>query len=118
MPKTKIKLIKLKRNKGTIFARNIGVLYSQAKYIILPDPDDIISKDIINSCLYYAEKNNFEIIRYHSYKGNKQLIKFDNEMNKPKYQPELQTYLFYANKELKRVDFYINSFLPIFSIGI
>jgi glycosyltransferase involved in cell wall biosynthesis len=105
----RIKIIKLKRNKGTFFARNIGVLYSQAKYIILPDPDDIISKDIINSCLYYAENYNFEIIRYHSYKGNKQLIKFDNEKSKPIYQPELQTYLFYANKELKRVDFYINN---------
>ena len=104
----RIKIIKLKRNKGTFFARNIGVLYSQAKYIILPDPD-IISKDIINSCLYYAENYNFEIIRYHSYKGNKQLIKFDNEKSKPIYQPELQTYLFYANKELKRVDFYINN---------
>ena len=104
----RIKIIKLKRNKGTFFARNIGVLYSQAKYIILPDPD-IISKDIINSCLYYAENYNFEIIRYHSYKGNKKLIKYDNEMSKPIYQPELQTYLFYANKELKRVDFYINN---------
>ena len=104
----RIKIIKIKRNKGTFFARNIAVLYSQAKFIILPDPDDIISKDIINSCLYYAEKYNFEIIRYHSYKGNKKLIKFDNEMSKPIYQPELQTYLFYANKELKRVDFCIN----------
>ena len=105
----RIKIIKIKRNKGTFFARNIGVLYSQAKYIILPDPDDIISKDIINSCLYYAEKYNFEIIRYHSYKGNKKLIKYDNKMSKPIYQPELQTYLFYVNKELKRVDFYINN---------
>ena len=105
----RIKIIKLKRNKGTLFARNIGVLYSQAKYIILPDPDDIISKDIISSCLHYAEKYNFEIVRYHSFKGNKKLIKFDNEMSKPIYQPELQTYLFYAFKELKRLDFFINN---------
>ena len=100
----RIKIIKLKKNKGTFFARNIGVLYSQSKYIILPDPDDIISKDIISSCLYYAEKYKFEIIRYYSYKGNKKLIKFDNEMSEPIYQPELQTHLFYVNNEFKRVD--------------
>lgn len=104
----RIKIIKLKKNKGTFFARNIGVLYSQAKYIILPDPYDIISKDIITSCFYYAEKFKFEIVRYHSYKGNEKLIKFDNEISKPIYQPELQTYLFYANKEVKKVDFFIN----------
>ena len=57
----RIKIIKHKKNKGTFISRNIGVLYSNAKYIILPDPDDIISKDIIRTCLYYAEKYNYEI---------------------------------------------------------
>jgi glycosyltransferase involved in cell wall biosynthesis len=107
----RIKIIKNKRNKGTLIARNIGVLYSQAKYLILPDPDDIISKDIINTCLYYAEKYKFEIVRFYAYSGNKkQDIKFATEVeSKPVYQPELQTYLFYANKKLRQVDYGIKN---------
>lgn len=106
----RIKIIKNKKNKGTLISRNIGVLYSKAEYIILPDPDDIISKDIIGICLYYAEKYKFEIIRYHSYKGNEQDIIFINTIeSRPVYQPELQTYLFYGNNELERIDYYINN---------
>jgi glycosyltransferase involved in cell wall biosynthesis len=109
----RIKIIKHKRNKGTFISRNIGVLYSQAKYLILPDPDDIISKDIISTCLYYAEKYKFEIIRFYAYTGNKkQDIKFVNKIeSRPVYQPELQTYLFYGNNKLGKVDSGINRIL-------
>ena len=106
----RIKIIKNKKNKGTFIARNIGVLYSKAKYIILPDPDDIISKDIISICLFYAEKYKIEIIRYHSYSGNKKDIIFSNKIESgPIYQPELQTYLYYGNNELEKIDYYINN---------
>ena len=106
----RIKIIKHKRNKGTFISRNIGVLYSQAKYIILPDPDDIISKDIIGICLYYAENYKFEIIKYGSYKENRQNIKYPNDNERrPVYHPELHTYLFYGNNKLERVDFAINN---------
>lgn len=106
----RIKIIKNKKSKGTFIARNIGVLYSKAEYIILPDPDDIISKDIISICIYYAEKYKFEIIRYHSYTGKKQDIIFSNKIeSRPVYQPELQTYLFYGNNDLERIDYYINN---------
>jgi glycosyltransferase involved in cell wall biosynthesis len=104
----RIKLIKHKRNKGTFITRNIGVLYSRAKYIILPDPDDLISKDIIRTCLYYAEKYKFEMIKYDSYNGNKHKIKFtDKKESRVVYQPELQTYLFYGKNELEKIDFAI-----------
>ena len=106
----RIKIIKHKRNKGTFIARNIGVLYSKAKYVILPDPDDLLSKDIIRTCLYYAEKYKFEMIRYDSYLGNKNKIKFtDIKESMLAYQPELQTFLFYVKNELKKVDYYINN---------
>ena len=104
----RIKIIKLKRNKGTFFARNIGVLYSHDKYIILPDPDDIISKDIISSCLYYAEKYKFEMIRFRSYSGKYQKINVNGARSKPVFQPKLQTYLFYAKNYLGKFDYAIN----------
>ena len=37
----RIILIKNKKNKGTFQARNLGVIYSRGKYLIIPDPDDI-----------------------------------------------------------------------------
>ena len=106
----RIKIIRHKRNKGTFITRNIGVLYSKAKYVILPDPDDIIYKDIIRTSLYYAEKYKFEMIRYESYLGKKQKIQFTNEKkNIPVNQPELQTYLFYGNNEIRKVDNGVNN---------
>jgi glycosyltransferase involved in cell wall biosynthesis len=59
----RIKIIKNKKNKGTFISRNIGVLFSRGKYIVLPDPDDILSKDILNICYKYAEKYNLHLIR-------------------------------------------------------
>lgn len=37
----RIRLIKNKQNKGTFISRNIGIIYSKGKYLIVPDPDDI-----------------------------------------------------------------------------
>ena len=51
----RILLIKNNFNKGTYISRNIGSLYSNSKYIILPDPDDILDKNIINICFKYSE---------------------------------------------------------------
>ncbi len=103
----RIKLINFKKNKGTFITRNIGVLFSKGKYIILPDPDDIISKDILSICYNQCEKFKYEIIRFILYNGNKNIFNNDNILNedKPVYQPELSTKIFYINNELIRTDF-------------
>ena len=95
---------------GTMKPRPAGSIVSKSKYVFLPDPDDLISKDIIRTCLYYAEKYKLEMIRYDLYRGNKHKIKFTNiKENMLLYQPELQTYLFYGKNELKKVDFFVNN---------
>ena len=104
----RIVLIKNKKNKGTFINRNIGVLFSKGKYIILPDPDDILSKNIINFCYKFAEKYNYEIVRYKLYLGNdkihlNEIVKVHK--NKPIYQPKLSTYIFYGINELEIIDF-------------
>ena len=43
----RILLIENKKNKGTFASRNIGILKSRGKYIILPDPDDILAQDCL-----------------------------------------------------------------------
>ena len=107
----RIKLIKNKKNKGTFVARNIGVLSSKGKYIMIPDPDDILSQDIIKNCYNYAEKYNYDVIKFRSYSRNRINIndyyyKFEN---RPIYQPELSTFVFYDNNELRIRDYVIHN---------
>ena len=108
----RIILLKNRRNKGTFLSRNLGALFSKGKYIIIPDPDDIISSNILNICYKYAEKFNYEIIRFNRYIGNNRVIFNDiykkNE-KKPIYLPELSTYIFYENNQLKIIDVYITN---------
>ena len=105
-------LIKNKKNKGTFISRNIGALYSNSKYIILPDPDDILNKDIINFCYKYAEKYNYEMIRFIVHKKNGKYEYNDlnqKDENIEMHQPELSTYMFYGNDELRIIDYYIHN---------
>jgi glycosyltransferase involved in cell wall biosynthesis len=111
----RIILIKNKKTKGTFVTRNIGVQYSSGKYIIIPDPDDIISKDIVRTCYLYAEKFKYELIRFNSYIGGGKLG-FQELINitetGPVYQPKLSSEIFYGSKELQMVDYYVyNKFI-------
>ena len=108
----RIKLIKNKKNRGTFVARNLGVLASKAKYVIIPDPDDILSKNIIKICYKYGEKYHYDIIRFNSYKGNgkytnNNFCKLQN--NIAIYQPELSIFIYYGNLNLQIIDSYINN---------
>ena len=110
----RIKLLKNIINKGTFKSRNLGFLYSKGQYVIFPDPDDILSKNILNLCYRYAKKYKYKVIRFNIYFVNKKRVVFNTIMNnfenKPIYQPELSTYIFYANNnELELTDYYITN---------
>ena len=60
----RIKLIKNKRNRGTLYSRSIGVLNSKGKYIMALDNDDLFLYGIFNKCFEEAEKNNHDIIEF------------------------------------------------------
>lgn len=107
-------LIKNIKNKGTFVSRNIGVIFSRGKYIIIPDPDDILSKNIIHTCYYFAEKYNYEIIKFLQYNGFNimHLEEVERTKIKPIYQSELSHYIFYGINELQQIDFTLhNKFL-------
>ena len=111
----RIKIIKNKKRKGTFLARNIGVVYSKGKYILIPDPDDIIINNILSKCYKLAEKYQYDIIRFIIYDGNKK-VRFNNLNNNIEKsevnQPKLSTFIFYINNELKINDFNIyNKFI-------
>ena len=107
----RIILIKNKKNKGTLISRNIGALKSRGEYLIFPDPDDIISRNIINFCYNFIRTYNYEMLRFNLFTGNKiffQKIVYGLE-NKIIKQPKLSTFLFYGKGKLLQVDFNVSN---------
>ena len=111
----RIILIKHNKNKGTLISRNDGVIKAKGEYIMLPDPDDILSENILKICYNLANEYKIEMIRYNVYIGNNTLL-FENIVSQlksiPIFQPELSTYLFYAKGTLQQIDFNVaNKFI-------
>ena len=108
----RIILIHNKKNKGTFASRNLGALITKGQFVMVPDPDDILE----HNCLHYyynlAKKNDYELIRFYIYRGNKNIY-FANHViplsSKVIYQPELSTYLFYALNILRQIDYNISN---------
>ena len=137
----RIILIKLKRNKGTLIARNIGVLNSKGEFLIIPDADDILSKNILRICYYIAKRNNYDLIRFNMFSQKNFIFNIiDNNLKNPIYQPELKTILIYglgyqklidgiiSNKFIKRIiyikalnnikKYYLNKYMTYFEDGL
>jgi glycosyltransferase involved in cell wall biosynthesis len=137
----RIILIKLKRNKGTLIARNIAVLKSKGEFIIIPDVDDILSQNILKICYYVAKKNNYDLIRFNMYSDKEFVFNSINDgLKNPIYQPELKNILIYglgyqklidgiiSNKFIKRkiyiksIDniqkYYLSKYMPYFEDGL
>ena len=108
----RIILIKHNKNKGTLISRNVGILNSKGEYIIIPDTDDILGPNILQTCYDISKQNNYEMIRFNIYKGNESIF-FNNIVDEIEarqiYQPELSTYLFYAMGKLKQIDFNLSN---------
>ena len=108
----RIILIKNKKNFGTFKSRNLGILKSTGEYSILPDPDDILSQDSLKIFYVFAKKYDFEMLRFNLYKGHKTIF-FPDCANptpsRPVFKPEIETFLFYATKILKQIDFNVSN---------
>jgi glycosyltransferase involved in cell wall biosynthesis len=107
----RIILIKNKKNKGTLICRNIGALNSRGEYLIFSDPDDIISKNILNFCYNFIRTNNYEIIRFNLCMNHDIFLKniVNGLENKITNQPELSTFLFYGKGRLVQIDYNISN---------
>ena len=108
----RIILIQNKKNKGTFASRNIGALISKGQYIILPDPDDILEQNCLHYFYNLAKRNDYELIRFYIYTGNRRIYFGYHVIPLPSitiYQPELSTYLFYASKFLRQIDYNVSN---------
>ena len=106
----RIVLIRNRKNRGTFIARNIGVLHSKGKYINIPDPDDILSKDILKISYRMGKRFNYDIIRFNILMtrgnlGNSEIL--NDIQTGPIYQPDLSNFIFYGSKELQITDTFI-----------
>ena len=61
----RIKIINNKKNMGTLYTRNIGILQSEGKYIMNLDNDDLfMDQDVFDVTYNEAEYGNFDIIGF------------------------------------------------------
>ena len=60
----RIKLIKNKKNKGTLITRSLSILKATGDYIFIPDSDDMFNINIIKYCYGMAIKKNLEVFEY------------------------------------------------------
>ncbi len=96
----RIIIINNNKNMGTLYSRNIGVIYSKGKYIFALDNDDLfLNKNIFTKMYKTAEKYNYDIIGFNSiysynYKSkiNKMFIDpfIKDKTNQIIYQPNLK----------------------------
>ena len=56
----RIKFIKLKKNKGVYFCRNLGIKLSKSKYISFIDADDYWSKDKLKNQINFMNDNKYK----------------------------------------------------------
>lgn len=62
-----------KNNNGPSSARNIGILYSDGKYIMFVDSDDYLKDGTLQTISNNIEKNNYDMILF-NYENNKNCI--------------------------------------------
>ena len=67
----KIKIIFLKKNRGTGFCRNLALSKCKSKYIAFIDSDDLWTKDKLKKQINFMKKNNYDFTytNYLAFKG-------------------------------------------------
>tara|TARA_Y100001970_G_C14127563_1_gene799832 strand:- start:534 stop:1295 length:762 start_codon:yes stop_codon:yes gene_type:complete len=79
----RIILVQLKKNKGVHFSRNLGIRFSNSKYISFIDSDDYWEKDKLNNQVNFMQKynHNFTYTDYIPFSYNNGKKKFKNKIN-------------------------------------
>ena len=106
----RIKILKNKKNMGSLYSRSIGTLISKGKYIFALDNDDMFfSEDIFGYILNIAQKNNFDIVGFRAFRisnyndNSDKIVDLYNytyyQNNIIVHQPELSTWMININKK-------------------
>ena len=79
---------------------------------MMPDPDDILEQNCLHYFYNFAKKNDYELLRFYVYRGNGNIYFSGHVVPLPSkaiFQPEISTYLFYALKVLRQIDYNISN---------
>lgn len=99
----RIKLIKNKKNKGALYTRYIGSIYTEGQYIIFVDGDDIVLKLGIIKAYNYIKQKDLDIVEFFSiFEEDNSNIFIRGRPNKYSsiiYQPILSYIFFYKENE-------------------
>ena len=93
----RIKLIRNKKNMGTLYSRYMGQKFAKAKHSIFLDCDDLVLEDGIFKSYNHIIKYNLDIVQFHSIWQDKNSINLKYNIykyNKIIYRPILQ-YIYY-----------------------
>ena len=104
----RIKLIRNKKNMGSLYSRYNGALYSKGEYVIFVDSDDIILKNGIIKAYNHIKKKKLDLVEFHSvFEMNYSISIISRRYYKYKniiYQPILSYIYYYSNKEGKELN--------------
>ena len=86
----RIVYLKNKKNYGTFFSRNKGVLHANGEYVITIDPDDLLLNNILIKCYDYANRYKLDIIQFYHLVGHLKNNELDiiNNRSGIVFQPE------------------------------
>ena len=112
---SRIKIIKNKKNMGSLYSRSIGALMSNGEYIFGLDNDDMFfSHDIFNSILKFAKNYDFDIVGFRAFQitnysyNHDKIIDLYNYNRYPEkiivYQPQLSIWLITINGRFYKHD--------------
>jgi len=92
----RIVYLKNKKNHGTFFSRNKGVLHANGEYVITIDPDDLLLNNILIKCYDYANRYNLDIIQFYHLVGHLKNNELDiiNNRSGIVFQPETNNLFF------------------------
>ena len=100
----RIKLLKNKKNNGSLFARYKGAIHVKGEYIIFVDSDDIVLKDGILKSYNYIKKKMIDMIEFNSVFENNNTLNIIRRYylySNIIYQPVLSNIFYYKNNEGK-----------------
>ena len=102
----RIKLIKNKINKGTLYSRSQGALLSKGEYIIFIDSDDLILREGLYNSYNYIKKKDLSMIQFNTifkrndtYELTIRYYKYEKIINQP-----ILSNIFYYNELTKKAD--------------
>ena len=110
----RIKIIKNKKNMGTLYSRSIGVLSSKGEYIFSLDNDDMfLDFDVFSTVTKIAKESNVDVIEFRGAMSryardivntNVQDIWFTSQKNFVLFQPELTEFSIKVGKDYDKYE--------------